>query len=122
MEWVPHRKERFFCQKKQKADAEQAKQQMSTAFMDEKKLFAGPHTWAKQESKHFPCSPRLYKSNLKLNDALFPKDKKITTNFCPLIFGRRTFVFIKPFISKEVFFIFLLFFSLFILFLGEIMS
>lgn len=48
VEWVPHGKKRFSRQKKQRADAEQAKQQMSTALMDEKKLFPGHYTWAKQ--------------------------------------------------------------------------
>lgn len=49
VEWVPHGKERFSCQEKQRADAGQAKQQMSTAFMDgKKKLFTGHYTWAKQ--------------------------------------------------------------------------
>lgn len=47
-DWVPHGKERLYCQKKQRADAEEAKQQMSTTFMDEKKQFAGHDTWAKQ--------------------------------------------------------------------------
>lgn len=47
-------------------------------FLYERKLFAGPYTWAKQESKRFSLSPRLYKLNVKLNDALFSKDEKAT--------------------------------------------
>lgn len=45
-EWVPHGKERLCCQKKQTADAEKAKQQMSTTLMDgKKKQLVGHDTW-----------------------------------------------------------------------------
>lgn len=65
----------------------------------------------------FPYSPRLYKLNVKLNDALFPKDEKATV---VLWFFGEDLCFYKIFYFKSKYSssFLLLSFSLFILFLG----